>query len=62
MDDARFESVFFQSRIKDSRMCPAGLEIVRDNETGVQYLVRESSHGYTMTVLVDRDGKPLLDK
>ena len=38
------------------------VKIIRDNETGVQYLVHHAGYGSGMTVLVDQDGKPLLDK
>lgn len=38
-----------------------GLRILRDNETGVQYLLLQEGYGAGLTVLVDQDGKPLLD-
>ena len=34
--------------------------IYADKETGVQYLVAESSHRAGITVLLDSDGKPLI--
>ena len=41
-------------------------EIYRDNRTGVHYLVKSEWHGYgggtAMCVLVDAEGKPLVDK
>lgn len=39
-----------------------GTRIIVDKETGVQYLFALSGCGYAggMTLLVDRDGKPLL--
>ena len=35
-------------------------KIITDKETGVQYLFFESGHCGGLTVLLDRDGKPLL--
>ena len=37
-----------------------GFSVVMDRMTGVQYLYANWGHGGGMTVLVDRDGKPLL--
>lgn len=37
-------------------------KVIVDNETGVQYLFVESGYAGGMTVLVDREGKPLLKK
>lgn len=38
-----------------------GLRILHDNETGVQYLLFQEGYGAGLIVLVDQDGKPLLD-
>lgn len=38
-----------------------GTRIVVDTETGVQYLMAHWTNVGGLTVLVDRDGKPLLD-
>lgn len=38
-----------------------GTRIVVDTETGVQYLMAHWTNIGGLTVLVDRDGKPLLD-
>ena len=38
-----------------------GTSIIVDKETGVQYLFAYWSNAGGMTVLVDKDGKPLLD-
>lgn len=46
----RFEIINYQS----------GVEVMIDKETGVNYLVRYSVHGISVTPLLDRDGKPLL--
>lgn len=37
-------------------------KVITDTETGVQYLFAAWGNAGGMTVLVDRDGKPLLDK
>jgi len=40
----------------------ADLNVLKDTETGVLYAIASSSIGsLTMTHLVDRDGKPLVD-
>lgn len=36
-------------------------EVIRDNKTGVLYMSLSSAFGSAMTLLVDRDGKPLVD-
>jgi len=38
----------------------AQIEVLMDTQTGVQYLYRSSGYSGGMTVLVDRDGKPLI--
>ena len=38
-----------------------GARIIVDKETGVQYLMAHWANVGGLTVLVDRDGKPLLD-
>ena len=38
-----------------------GAQIIVDKETGVQYLFAYWSNAGGLTVLVDKDGKPLLD-
>ena len=37
-------------------------EIYKDTETGVHYLVHERNNGTGVCVMVDADGKPLVDK
>ena len=39
-----------------------GTRIIVDTETGVQYLMAHWTNIGGITVLVDQDGKPLLDK
>ena len=49
----RFEGVYSQGSI--TRM-----EIWVDKETGVNYLFHSSGYAGGMTVLVDKDGKPVI--
>ena len=39
-----------------------GIRIIVDSETGVQYLFALDGYAGGLTVLLDKDGKPLLDK
>ena len=39
-----------------------GAMIITDSETGVQYLFASSGYAGGLTVLVDKDGKPLVDR
>lgn len=39
-----------------------GTRIITDSETGVQYLFAFEGYASGITLLVDKDGKPLLDK
>jgi hypothetical protein len=39
-----------------------GTKIITDSETGVQYLFVIEGYAGGLTVLVDKDGKPLVDK
>ncbi len=48
----RFEKVYSQSM--------GTMEIWIDTETGVHYLCRQSGYGGAMTVLLDKDGKPVI--
>ncbi|MHA6260565.1 DUF6440 family protein [Sporosarcina sp. CAU 1771] len=50
MTDKRFEVIEKQGKIEV-------FQIIRDNETGVLYM----SYGLGMTVMVDPEGKPLVD-
>jgi hypothetical protein len=38
------------------------IRVIKDTETGVQYLQTISGGGVGITLLVDAEGKPLLDK
>lgn len=51
-NEKRFERVYSQ----DMR----STEIWVDKETGVNYLYHQSGYGGGLTVLVDKDGKPVI--
>lgn len=40
--------------------CNYGCDVFYDKETKVQYIFRKIGYGAGLTVLVDKDGKPLL--
>lgn len=50
--DKRFEKVYSQKL--------GEMEIWVDKETGVNYLYHQSGYSGGMTVLLDRDGKPVI--
>ena len=50
--DKRFEKVYSQSA--------GSVEIWVDKETGVNYLFRSSGYAGGFTVLLDKDGKPVI--
>lgn len=50
--EKRFEKVYSQGM--------GSMEIWVDTETGVNYLYRQSGYSGGMTVLVDKDGKPVI--
>ena len=50
----RFEPVFSQGNAFSTQ-----LEIWRDKETGIEYLFAKAGYGAGLTVLLDRDGKPM---
>lgn len=39
-----------------------GAKVITDSETGVQYLFAFEGYAGGLTLLVDKDGKPLLNK
>jgi hypothetical protein len=55
MKNKRFEEVYKQGKLTVSK-------VIRDNETGVMYLVHQEGYGMGLTVMVDAEGKPLVDK
>ncbi|MEE1278704.1 MAG: DUF6440 family protein [Acutalibacteraceae bacterium] len=50
--DKRFEKVYSQGM--------GSIEIWVDKETGVNYVYRQSGYSGGFTVLLDRDGKPVI--
>ena len=50
--EKRFEKIYSQGM--------GSMEIWVDQETGVQYLYHQSGYSGGLTVLVDRDGKPMV--
>lgn len=48
----RFERVYKQSM--------GSMEVWVDKETGVNYLYRQSGYAGGLTILVDKDGKPIV--
>lgn len=50
--DKRFEKVYSQGM--------GTMEIWVDKETGVNYLYRQSGYSGGLTVLLDKDGKPVV--
>ena len=50
--EKRFEKIYSQGT--------SGIEIWIDRETGVNYLYHTSGYSGGLTVLVDKDGKPIV--
>ena len=50
--DKRFEKIYTQGM--------GSMEIWVDRETGVNYLYRQSGYSGGLTVLLDKDGKPVI--
>lgn len=55
MADKRFEEVYRQGKLTVTK-------VLRDNQTGVLYMCQQEGYGLGLTVLVDAEGKPLLDE
>ncbi|ARF14057.1 DUF6440 family protein [Sporosarcina ureae] len=55
MNTKRFEIIEKQGKLQQ-------FQVIRDNETGVLYMSRAQGYGLGMTVLVDANGKPLVDE
>ena len=51
--DERFEVIYEQGKL-------AIFKIVRDKETGVNYLYHAAGYGLALTPLLDKDGKPVV--
>lgn len=52
-ENNRFEQVYVQGKL-------TSMEIWVDKETGVNYLFRQSGYAGGLTVLLDKDGKPVV--
>lgn len=52
-ENNRFEQVYVQGKM-------TSMEIWVDKETGVNYLFRQSGYAGGLTVLLDKDGKPVI--
>jgi len=55
MAKKRFERIYTQGTLEV-------MKIIRDNETGVLYMAHQQGYGSGLTVMVDQNGKPLVDK
>ncbi len=55
MGDKRFVKIYSQGTFNCT-------EIWVDKETGVNYLFRQSGYAGGMSVLLDKDGKPVISK
>ena len=51
--EERFKVIYSQGRLVQ-------IQILQDTETGVNYLVRNGDGGTAITVLLDKDGKPVI--
>ncbi|MED3550264.1 DUF6440 family protein [Cytobacillus praedii] len=54
MDNKRFETIYTQGKLEL-------FKIIRDNQTGVLYMLNLTGAGSGLTVMVDQEGKPLVD-
>lgn len=55
MDNKRFETIYTQGKLEL-------FKIIRDNQTGVLYMLNLTGAGSGLTVMVDQEGKPLVDE
>ena len=55
MYDKRFVKIYSQGTFNAT-------EIWVDKETGVNYIFRQSGYGGGLTVMLDKDGKPVVSK
>lgn len=52
-DNDRFETIYEQGKL-------TVYKILRDRETGVNYLYHGAGYGIALTPLLDKDGKPVV--
>ncbi|WP_404452565.1 DUF6440 family protein [Virgibacillus necropolis] len=55
MSNKRFETIYTQGKLEQ-------FKVLRDNETGVLYMSNYAGAGGGLTVMVDQEGKPLVDE
>lgn len=55
MTDKRFEVIYTQGKLKVTK-------VIRDNETGVMYMLHQEGYGIGLTAMLDQEGNPLVDK
>ncbi len=55
----RFESLGTQELKTHNGFLHGMVEVLRDKQTGVMYMYRSGCGGAGLTVLVDKDGKPM---
>jgi len=55
LENKRFEEVYKQGKLKIAK-------VIRDNETGVLYMLHQEGYGAGLTVMVDQNGNPLVDE
>lgn len=55
MKNNRFEAIYKQGTLEQ-------FKVIRDNETGVLYLLNSTGSGGGLTVMVDPEGNPLIDE
>lgn len=58
MDDKRFEVIYKEG----SALTTERTMILRDRETGAEYLFVQSGYACGLTPLLDADGKPIVKK
>lgn len=51
--EERFKVIYSQGKLTQ-------IQILQDTETGVNYLIRNGDGGTAITVLLDKDGKPVI--
>ncbi|MDR2903989.1 MAG: DUF6440 family protein [Clostridiales bacterium] len=52
----------FETVLQENPSMSEGIQIIRDKQTGVQYLFARNGTAGGLTVLVDKDGKPLVNE
>ncbi|MBY0030598.1 hypothetical protein H7K20_26325 [Priestia aryabhattai] len=55
MDSKRFEIIYTQGKVEI-------FKVIRDKQTRVLYMLNHTGVGGDLTVMVDQEGKPLVDE